>query len=60
VDMHAFDKLLICCLFHFEEDFSAYTMEGVIAVSNSLGGACITEITAEDNAHKKPTNVNQL
>jgi hypothetical protein len=47
-------------LFHFEEDFSAYTMEGVIAVSNSLDGACNTEITAEDNAHKKQTNVNQL
>jgi hypothetical protein len=31
--MHAFDKLLICCLFHFEEDFSAYTMEGVTAVT---------------------------
>jgi hypothetical protein len=28
--------------------------------SNSPGGACNTEITAEDNAHKKPTNVDQL
>lgn len=35
-------------------------MEEVIEVSNSLGGARNTEITAEDNAHKKPTNVNQL
>jgi hypothetical protein len=58
--MHAFDKLLICCLLHSEEDFSAYTMGGVTAVSNSLGGASNTEITAKDNAHKKPTNVNQL
>jgi len=58
--MHAFGKLFLCCLFHYEEDFSAYTMEGVTAVSNSHGGACNTEITAEDNEHMKPANVNQL
>jgi hypothetical protein len=58
--MHVFDKLFTCCLLHFEEDFAAYTMEGVTEVSNSLGGASNIEITAKDNAHKKPTNVTQL